>query len=105
MAKRMAAGDFNDDGFSDVAIGARGYGVDNGKVTVYLGSKNGLQTTAHWTEEGLLSHSSFGFGVGVGDVNGDKIDDLIVGAGSDHDSPADMWEGRGVRSMPARRAV
>jgi len=63
-------------------------------VEVYLGSKDGPQETAHWSKKGLLAHSNFGFSVSAGDVDGDGIDDLIVGASSDHGQPADYWEGR-----------
>lgn len=94
LGQRMAAGDFNGDGFGDIAIGARGHGSEYGKVTVYLGSQDGPQSPEHWSGMGGLSHSGFGFGVAAGDVNGDGYDELIVGAPSDHDSSADMWEGR-----------
>ncbi len=91
--QRMAGGDFNNDGFSDIAIGARGYGQDNGKVTVYLGSTNGPQAAAHWSKEGELTHSVFGYSIATGDVNGDGYDDLIVGAPSDQIGTTDTWEG------------
>ena len=91
--QRMAGGDFNNDGYSDIAIGARGYGEDNGKVTVYLGSANGPQAAVHWSKEGNLTHSVFGYDVATGDVNGDGYDDLIVGAPSDQSNATDTWEG------------
>jgi len=74
-------GDLQNDGVSDVAIGAPyilNPSSTTGAVFIYL------QNPAGGTVQTLLSNqvnSSFGFSVaGVGDVNGDGYGDLLVGA-------------------------
>ena len=91
------AGDVNGDGFDDFIVGAPGYDVDQpdedrafvvvedaGAVFVYhgLGSDgNVLPATLAWTAEGDQAGGRFGFAVGAaGDVDGDRFDDVIVGA-------------------------
>ncbi|RYZ38235.1 MAG: hypothetical protein EOP49_31115, partial [Sphingobacteriales bacterium] len=87
-------GDVNGDGFDDVAVGAPGMidivvasGLANvGAVFVYFGSSTGLPTvpskvlvpTTPWA--GAL----FGYSVAGGDVTGDGINDIIVGAPLDN---------------------
>jgi len=77
------AGDVNGDGISDVIVGAYG----ENKVYVFHGIFHdsdldaGMSTTADWTTESDQSDARFGIGVGTaGDVNGDEISDVIVGA-------------------------
>ena len=78
------AGDVNDDGYSDVIVGAFIYDNDQndeGKVFVYHGSASGLSPSANWTAESDQSGSEFGMSVsGACDVNGDGFSDVIVGA-------------------------
>jgi hypothetical protein len=78
------AGDVNNDGFSDVIIGANQYtNGENGegRAFVYLGSAAGLLATSAWSAESNQAGSHFGFSVATaGDVNGDGFSDVIVGA-------------------------
>jgi FG-GAP repeat protein len=79
------AGDFNGDGFSDVIVGASMYDnnglTDEGRASVYLGSSTGLATSPSWIAEGNQAGANLGTSVGTaGDVDGDGIDDVIVGA-------------------------
>ncbi|MCK6613760.1 MAG: FG-GAP-like repeat-containing protein [Ignavibacteriaceae bacterium] len=78
------AGDVNGDGYSDVIVGANGYGngeYAEGVVFVYHGSTSGLSTGANWTAESNLGGAYFGISVSnAGDVNGDGYSDVIVGA-------------------------
>jgi hypothetical protein len=84
------AGDVNDDGYADVIIGAPEYsgsGSDfayaKGLVQVYYGSISGLGHNPDWIAVGE-QYSHFGWSVGsAGDVNGDDVDDIIVGAPSE----------------------
>jgi hypothetical protein len=78
------AGDVNDDGYSDVIIGAPYYGNgqnNEGKVFVYTGTVSGLSTSADWSVESNQTGSVLGYAVGTaGDVNGDGYSDVVVGA-------------------------
>ncbi|MFN0274992.1 MAG: fibronectin type III domain-containing protein [Chitinophagales bacterium] len=79
-----AAGDVNNDGYDDAIVGGWGYSgaiTSCGKAWVYLGSASGLSTTAVWELEGGQENGYYAFWVsGVGDVNKDNYDDIIVGA-------------------------
>jgi hypothetical protein len=90
------AGDVNDDGYSDVVIGASMYDngqVNEGRVYVYLGSISGLSSVASWTAESDQASAEFGASVSTaGDVNRDVFSDVIVGA-FEYDN-GDQNEGR-----------
>jgi hypothetical protein len=77
-------GDINGDGFGDVAIGAPHYQngrFREGAVFVYLGSSTGLVATVHRMYESDSSGARLGAAVAAaGDVNGDRYQDLLVGA-------------------------
>jgi hypothetical protein len=82
----MAVGDFNHDGYDDVAIGAD-ESTHGGAVAVIYGSSTGLtvskaawftQDTAHVVGTGELG-DAFGWSVAAGDFNGDKYADLAIG--------------------------
>ncbi|MEO8447881.1 MAG: FG-GAP-like repeat-containing protein [bacterium] len=78
------AGDINNDGYSDIIIGANFYDgdqTDEGRALVYCGSILGLPATPNWSAEGNQSNSQFGWSVSnAGDINNDGFDDVIVGA-------------------------
>lgn len=97
-------GDFNADGCADLAIGAPGETKTAGSVTVLYGSPRGLTTSGarvftttslfgagqsetcvedpvSLPEEDPIYHcESFGRSLAVGDLDGDGVDDLAVGA-------------------------
>jgi len=77
------AGDVNGDGFSDIIVSTPDYdnGATNGKVFVFYGSLSGPNPTPSWTAVNAQAGSQFGYAAGTaGDVNGDGVSDIIVGA-------------------------
>lgn len=107
LGRSLAAGDFNDDGCQDVAVGvyAQNAGeTENGEVQVYLGcSQEELQAWPHldwnnrgldnlpgfnaeaplrlaWRIPGINAQDRMGYSVQAGDFNGDGLDDLAAGA-------------------------
>jgi hypothetical protein len=79
-----SAGDVDNDGFSDVLVGAPAYNgglAEEGQASLYLGSMTGLVTTAEWSVESNQATAELGFSVaGAGDVNADGFDDVVIGA-------------------------
>ncbi len=91
-------GDFNGDGFADLAIGVPGDVVSGkdeaGAVNVIYGGATGLTADGDqlWTQDssgikgtaGTMDH--FGQAVAVGDFDGDGLDDLAIGVPDDDPS-------------------
>ena len=94
----LATGDFNNDGFDDLAIGARLervggflFGDDAGAVNVIYGGPAGLTARGdqiwHQDSDGIAGgteeRDNFGGALAAGDFNDDGFEDLAIGA--DHE--------------------
>lgn len=79
-----SAGDINNDGFSDIILGAPFYDngqPDEGVVFVHFGSPKGIKPNPAVMLEGNQAGAQFGTAIAlVGDINNDSYSDLIVGA-------------------------
>src|SRR5205823_4207015 len=100
----LAAGDFNHDGFADLAVGAPSEAVGSlggaGAVSVMYGSASGLTTTGArlltQVAGNVESGDQFGFALTAGDFNHDSFADLAAGAPSETVGSA---EGAGAVSV------
>jgi hypothetical protein len=90
-----SAGDVNGDGYADVVVGAhmQDNGAGNeGNAFVYYGSAAGIPATPSATLDNPLNQPDGNFGISVasaGDVNGDGLADLIVGASMQNNGATD----------------
>lgn len=89
FGESVAVGDFNGDGFPDMAVGAPRESLLNldeavwsGAVTVIYGMAGGLDQSRHQVlrTTQIGAWNQLGFSLAVGDFNGDGKDDLAVGA-------------------------
>jgi nucleotide-binding universal stress UspA family protein len=77
----IACVDQNRDGYDDVVIGARGYNDKQGRAYLFYGnSKRSMDTDPDMTFDGEVEWSNYGVRVVCGDIDGDKVNDLIIGA-------------------------
>jgi hypothetical protein len=108
----LAAGDFNGDGYCDLAIGAPGENHSAGAVNVIYGSACGLEARATgwlgllcrsirdqvWTQDspGVNDHAeegdAFGMSLATGDFNGDGLADLAIGVPGEDVDRADQGQ-------------
>ncbi len=73
-------GDFDNDGFDDIIVGAPTIFV-GGAAFAFYGSGSGLPPAPDWSAGGGEAGISFGSAVAVaGDVDNDNYDDVVVGA-------------------------
>jgi len=81
----LGSGDFNGDGFADLAVGAPRFDLgaelpDAGKAYEFRGGAAGLAATAATVRTGAPGQRFATSVAGVGDLNGDAYSDLLLGA-------------------------
>jgi hypothetical protein len=116
FASALAAGDFNDDGRDDLAVGTpRNHAADRsnaGVVTILHGSSGGfsLVDAQDWSQgsAGIKGDpepgDEFGRSLAAGDFNGDGADDLAVGVPSE-DVGAALWFAGAVNVLYGARGT
>ncbi|MET9493420.1 FG-GAP-like repeat-containing protein [Streptomyces sp. NPDC006552] len=111
-----AAGDFDGDGFADLAVGAPREDVpgdkDNGEVQILWGSPEGLGKGTVLADPAPTRHDHFGVALAAGDFDGDGKTDLVAGSSS---GTLDIFTGgvgkdgrpgaTGSRALPLRGAT
>lgn len=79
-----AIGDFNKDGFSDLAVSAKyedvGSDTDGGTVVLLWGSASGLTGGTTIADPAAGSHDKWGQSLAAADYDGDGTDDLAIGS-------------------------
>jgi hypothetical protein len=92
FGEALAVGDVDEDGYDDVVVGSPGESVGSaqsaGSITVLFGADAGVQTRGaqaiSQATKGVPSEAEsgdgFGRSIGVGDIDGDEADDVVVGA-------------------------
>jgi hypothetical protein len=89
LGRAMAIGDFNNDGFDDLALGVNQTVANNaeaGTVDVLYGSDIGPGIVQVWTQtdvanqDGSEAGDGFGMAVAAGDFDNDGFDDLAIAA-------------------------
>jgi hypothetical protein len=105
LGASVALGDLDGDAWADVIIGSVSpLAVDPpaGKVQVHYGGIGGPSATATWAVNSRVPSPSFGTGLAVGDVLGDPLADLIVGAPHEGSSGRIyVFRGESGRGRPA----
>jgi hypothetical protein len=77
LTKRLCSGDVNADGYDDILISAPYYSLYRGKVYLYYGGDD-IDSIPDWTVTGYRELLRIGEEISLGDVNGDKYDDILI---------------------------
>ncbi|EKD76746.1 MAG: hypothetical protein ACD_43C00003G0001, partial [uncultured bacterium] len=107
-ASDLAIGDYDNDGYDDIAVGAQSFSTNTGGVylifgssTVLSGQSNSLPATASAFYTGEGTNNFFGCSVALGDINGDGYADLVAGASGVGGSAGSAFLTYGSHSRPS----
>lgn len=104
MGKALAAGDFNNDGFDDLAVGLPASIVSGqagaGRVLIFLGAASGLNIAASVIHQGMAGAAveagdAFGSSLAAGKLEGDNYADLAIGSPGENDGRGAVFVIRG----------
>jgi len=73
--------DQNSDGYDDIVIGAASYNNRQGRSYLFHGnSRRSMDTEPDMIFDGEVESSNYGFREVCGDINGDNVNDIVIGA-------------------------
>ncbi len=94
FANALATGDFDNDGYEDLAVSAMNFapGVQTSAIYIFYGAASGLNSgrAAQWKVHNV-GDGRYGFALISGDFDGDHFADLAIGAPEEHAKDGNVY--------------